>query len=117
LPPNLKLADTSILDPSVKALDEGRSRHQVALLDDALSCRDAPAAVFQRSGVMTPYIDVPVLKFSSNEDEDGSLPPPPPESMQLNSQVFGLPLRLDILQTVRSSNMNIYSHVYNLVKT
>mmetsp|Transcript_25543 Transcript_25543/g.33256 ORF Transcript_25543/g.33256 Transcript_25543/m.33256 type:complete len:332 (-) Transcript_25543:195-1190(-) len=100
LPPNLKLADEDILDPVYNFPGESKMRHQKAPLDMPKSVRDSATSVFQRSGLMEPTIDIPVSHFSSKPDDDPNDPPPPPEMMKLDSKVFGLPLRLDILQTV-----------------
>lgn len=99
----MKLADVDILDPSVKPVDESRNRHQIAKMDEISknSTRYPKTSLYQRSGVMTPFLDINIMKFSSQpEDDVENTVPPPPETMQLNSRVFGLPLRLDILQTV-----------------
>jgi hypothetical protein len=103
LPSNLKLADPDLLNAKPKP------SHQVVSPDPPRSVRDRNAAfVFQRPGVLNQQIQVPVLSFAASAssekaaaaDTDPATPPPPPELLTLNPRVFGLPLRLDILQTV-----------------
>lgn len=101
LPSNLKLADPDAL--VAPEHPEGRARHQVVKPDTkGRSVRHRHnTAVFQRPGVITGPIEVPVVPFASSPEDDSNVPPPPPsETLSLSPLVFGLPLRLDILQQV-----------------
>lgn len=96
LPPNLTLADPDLLTrPERPSLQQTR-------LDETSSPRNSPRAVFQRPGAMGRPVELPVHAFAVAPGADSDAPPPPPETIQLNAKVFGQPLRLDILQTVRA---------------
>lgn len=111
LPSNLTLEDEDLLDEPL----ENDMPHQRAPLDyeSADLVRGMPQAVFQRPGLAIgdAALEVPVVPFAEetmggDDAGDGSSidapppPPPPPPTVTLDARVFGLPLRLDVLQTV-----------------
>jgi hypothetical protein len=119
MPANLKLEDEELLGEE----PELQNPHQLAPVDDfsrssiERTRSGPPRAVFERPGLAPgdAQLTVPVVAFAEYPFEDDlndeaaaddnaatatPPPPPPPPSVSLDDRVFGLPLRLDVLQTV-----------------